>query len=381
MKALINARILTPQGFKDRQSVIFQKGIVVTVCDDGVRPLDAVVERDLEGLNLLPGFVDVQVNGGGGVLFNDEPSVEGIRAIGKAHRQYGTTGFFPTLISDDFDVMKRAISAVSEAISLGVPGVLGIHLEGPFLNAQKRGVHNASKFLTLGDREVDVVSSLDNGKTIITLAPEKTTPDIIQALVTHGLIVSAGHTQATYEDTLLAMDAGLTGFTHLFNAMCPLNSREPGIIAAALQDKRAWCGIIADGHHVHPAMLRLAVNAKQDDQIFLVTDAMPCVGARNKSFELGGVKIAVTDGKCVTAEGTLAGSDLDMIGAVRNAVEFLKIDLAQAVRMASTVPAHFAGLQDKAGEIRAGLQADFVLLSDEQEVKTTWIKGQCIDHF
>ncbi|PCI46525.1 MAG: N-acetylglucosamine-6-phosphate deacetylase [Alphaproteobacteria bacterium] len=376
MKALINARVLTPEGFKDNQSVLFRDGLIVTVCDDIACPADITVERDLRGMTLLPGFIDTQVNGGGGVLFNDSSTVEGIKAIGEAHRKFGTTGFLPTLISDNPDIMARAIEAVEMAIAQGVPGVLGIHLEGPFLNEQKRGVHDASKFREIGEDELNLLSSLKGGKTIVTLAPEKTTADIILALHRRGVIVSAGHSLASYEETLTALDAGLTGFTHLFNAMTPLNSRHPGIIAAALQDPRGWCGIIADGHHVHPAMLRLAVRAKADDQIFLVTDSMPSVGAKDKPFFLGNIRIEVADGKCVTADGTLAGSDLDMISAVRNAMDFLDIDLEQATRMASILPARFIMMQDQLGELRAGLQADFILLSPELEVMESWIRGQ-----
>ena len=376
MKALINARILTPEGFKDKQSVLYEGGIITHICNDKDRPVDAVVERDLDGLVLLPGFIDIQVNGGGGVLFNQHPSVEGIRAIGAAHRKFGTTGFFPTLISDDLDVMARAIKAVNVAITQGVQGVLGIHLEGPFLNTEKQGVHDASKFKTIGEDELALMSSLKNGKTIVTLAPEKTTPNTIKNLNKLGVIICAGHTQASYEDTLLALDAGLTGFTHLFNAMKPLQSRDPGVIAAALVDSRSWCSIIADGHHVHPAMLKLAIRAKRDNQVFLVTDAMPSVGASHKPFSLGNMKIKVTGGKCITENGTLAGSDLDMIGAVRNAVAMLDIDIAQAVRMASILPARFINMHDQIGEIRVGHQANFVLVSQKLEMLESWIKGK-----
>ena len=293
-----------------------------------------------------------------------------------AHRKFGTTGFLPTLISDDLEVMAAAIKAVDDAIAQGVPGVLGIHLEGPFLNQDKRGVHDASKFGRIGEAEIDLLSSLTHGKTLVTLAPEMTTPEIIAALSQRGVIIAAGHTQASYEQTLSAMEAGLTGFTHLFNAMKPLESRNPGIIAAALEDDRAWCGIIADGHHVHPAMLRLALRAKTREQIFLVTDAMPSVGAADKAFSLGEMDITVANGKCVTDDGTLAGSDLDMISAVRNAHELLDVSLEQAVRMASHIPAQFLGLDGKLGSIRNGQQADFIILDENFEISASWIKGR-----
>lgn len=376
MKALINGCVLTPDGFKDNQSILFHQGVIVEICDDKLRPAEVRVERDLCGMRLLPGFIDTQVNGGGGVLFNDNPTPEGIEAIGKAHRKFGTTGFFPTLISDDLSIMEKAINAVETALARKVPGLLGIHLEGPFLNEEKRGVHEASKLLKIDDAALQLMSSLKGGKTIVTLAPENTTPDMIRALVGNGVIVSAGHSMATYEETISALDAGLTGCTHLFNAMTPLCSREPGLATAALEDSRSWCGIIADGHHVHPAMLRLAFRAKAENQIFLVTDAMSSVGVTDKNFTLGNVRIEVSNGKCITSKGVLAGSDLDMITAVRNAMDFLGIELEQAVRMASILPARFINLQEQLGEIRVGLQADFIVLSPENDILESWIKGQ-----
>ncbi|MDQ7019539.1 MAG: N-acetylglucosamine-6-phosphate deacetylase [Robiginitomaculum sp.] len=376
MKAIVNACVMTPDGFVDGQSVLFESGKIIKVCDDANRPASVPVDSDLDGMMLVPGFIDIQVNGGGGVLFNDSPTVDAIAAIGEAHRQFGTTGFFPTLISDDLQVMERAIKAVDDAIEAGVPGVLGIHLEGPFLNPEKSGVHDLSKFMRIGADDVALMASLQRGKTIVTLAPEMTTPAVIGALHHHGVIVSAGHTQASYEETCGALEAGLRGFTHLFNAMRPMTSRQPGIIAAALEDKRAWCGVIADGYHVHPAMLRLARRAKAEEQIFLVTDAMPSVGAAHKDFSLGATDIAVADGKCMTGDGTLAGSDLDMISAVRNTMKFLGVDLSQAVRMASHVPARFARLHQRLGQIRPGLQADFIALSMHHEIINVWVKGE-----
>jgi len=373
--ALINANALTTDGFKDRQSVLIDGGKIVGVHDDGTCPAGSGVQHDMGGRMLVPGFIDLQVNGGGGVLFNDSPTVDGIRAIGEAHRAFGTTAFLPTLISDDHDVMAAAIDAVDAAIAEGVPGVIGLHLEGPFLNAERRGVHDASKFGSIGEGDIHLMSSLKRGKTLVTLAPETTTPEAIKSLTDRGVIVAAGHTQANYDQTIEAMDTGLTGFTHLFNAMKPMQSRDPGIIAAALEDHRAWCGIIADGHHVHPAMLRLALRAKVGEQIFLVTDAMPSVGSKDKQFSLGDLNVEVIDGKCVTASGTLAGSDLDMLSAVRNARDFLNISLERAVNMASRIPARFMRLGDQMGDIRVGQQANLVLINKNFEVVETWIDG------
>ena len=378
--ALINGRILTPRGFVSNRVLVVENGTIAEICDDQNIPSDYTIIHDVNGNTLLPGLIDLQVNGGGGVLFNDDPSVGGIRKIAAAHRRFGTTGFLPTLISDDMDIMKMAIKAVDQAIKEGVPGVLGVHLEGPFLNINKRGVHDAAHIKKLEDEFITLLASLQYGKTLVTLAPEQTEPGLTRKLVQVGVIVAAGHTLANYAQTLAALDAGLTGFTHLFNAMRPLDSREPGVIAAALEDDRAWCGIIADGHHVHPAMLRLAYRAKLDKQIFLVTDAMPSVGAKAKNFMLGDQAISVSGGKCVTENNQLAGSDLNMMEAVKNAADMLEIDLEHTVKMASGLPAQFIGLDKTHGEIRIGAQADIIEISANMTVLNSWIGGEKISY-
>lgn len=371
--ALVNGRVLTPQGLVENRAVVVERGRIAEICGDGQAPGGA--ERfDLGGGVLAPGFIDVQVNGGGGVLFNDDPSVAAIEAIGAAHRRFGTTGFLPTLISDDLDVVARAIAAVREAIERGVPGVLGVHLEGPFLNPARRGVHDASKFRTLDDAAIALLSSLGVGRTLVTLAPEMTTPEAIARLAASGVIVSAGHTDATYEEMRAALDAGVSGVTHLFNAMSPLASRAPGVVGAALEHQASWCGLIVDGRHVDPAVLRLALKCKPLEKFMLVTDAMPTVGGQRKSFQLQGRTITARDGVCVTSEGVLAGSDLDMSQALRNAMRMLGLGFEAAAPMASLHAAQFLRLDDR-GVIAQGARADFVVLNDAFEVTSTWIGG------
>ncbi|KRA64366.1 N-acetylglucosamine-6-phosphate deacetylase [Caulobacter sp. Root656] len=371
---LVNGRILTPQGIVDGKAVVIRDGRIAALLDHADTPADAA-RHDLDGGLLVPGFIDTQVNGGGGVLFNDSPTVEAIAAIGAAHRPYGTTGFLPTLISDDLAVVDAAMRATEQAIEAGVPGVLGVHIEGPFLNAKRKGIHDASKFRTLDDEAVALLSSLKRGKTLVTLAPETTTPERVRRLTEAGVIVAAGHTNAAYGTVRKALDAGLTGFTHLFNAMSPLTSREPGVVGAALESQTAWCGIIVDGRHVDPAVLRIALRTRPLDRFMLVTDAMPTVGMADKSFDLQGRHIRVVDGVCVDDHGTLAGSDLDMIGAVRNAVAMMGLSLEDAVRIASAAPAAFLGLAEQRGAIQAGQAADLVLLDEALTVRRTWIDG------
>jgi N-acetylglucosamine-6-phosphate deacetylase len=302
--------------------------------------------------------------------------VAALRAIGAAHRRFGTTGFLPTLISDDVEVMGMAIAATRQAIAENVPGVLGIHLEGPYIAPARKGTHDATKFRTPDAHEIGLATSLDNGVTVITLAPERVPARDIQALVARSAIVVAGHTAATYDEMRAGIEAGIRGFTHLFNAMSPLQGREPGAVGAALEDRDSWCGVIVDGVHVHPASLRVALMAKPRGKLFLVTDAMPPVGADDPSYELYGEVITARDGVVRNAAGVLAGSALDMATAVRNSVTMLGLPLEEASRMASTYPAEFLGIGDRYGRIAPGYRADLVALDDSLRVIATWIDGR-----
>lgn len=374
--ALVNGRVLGDDGLMQGRCVLLDQGRIVDIVAESDARCRSAQRYDLQGQLLLPGFIDSQVNGGGGVLFNDAPSVETIRAIGAAHRRFGTTGFLPTLISEDLDVVARAIAAVQAAIQTGVPGVLGIHIEGPFLNEARKGVHDPAKFRELDASAVGLLASLRGGKTLVTLAPEMTTPEIIQSLVKAGVVVSAGHTNATYAEVAAALQHGLTGFTHLFNAMSQLTGREPGVVGAALDDPNSWCGIIVDGEHTSPVVLRIALRSKRHDRFMLVTDAMPGVGTNQTSFNLQGRKITVSGAVCVDEDGRLAGSNIDMASCVRNAVKLLQLPLPEAVRMATLHPAEFLGIAHDTGRIRAGYRANLVLADDDLNVLETWIDGQ-----
>jgi N-acetylglucosamine-6-phosphate deacetylase len=374
--ALINGRVLHGDALAEGRAVLVEAGRIVDIvaaADPRCRNAD---RYDLGGGLLLPGFIDSQVNGGGGVLFNDAPSVESIRAIGAAHRRFGTTGFLPTLISADLDVVARAIAAVRAALQQGVPGVLGIHIEGPFLNAARKGVHDRAKLRELDRSALGLLSSLSEGRTLVTLAPEMTTPELIEELVRAGVVVSAGHTNATYVEMQAALEHGVTGFTHLFNAMSQLTGREPGVVGAALSDPDSYCGIIVDGVHTAPVVLRLALKCKEHARFMLVTDAMPSVGTNNASFNLQGRRISVHGTVCLDEDGRLAGSGIDMASCVRNAMSMLGLSLAEAVRMASASPAEFLRLGNDTGRIAAGYRANLVLTDEHLNVRETWIDGR-----
>ena len=374
--AFIGGRILTPGGMVAGGALLSGDGhIDAIVRADDVR-LRAATIVELKGGLLLPGFIDVQVNGGGGVLFNDAPTVDGIRAIALAHARFGTTGFLPTLISDDLAVVATAIAAVDAAIAAGVPGVLGIHIEGPYLNELRKGVHNPAHFLELGREAVALLSSLQRGVTLLTLAPELAKPEALGHLAAAGVILSAGHTNATATEIDVARRHGLRGFTHLFNAMSQLTPREPGAVGAALSDDESYCGMIVDGRHVDPRVLKVALRAKRHDRFMLVTDAMPPVGTSARSFQLQGRTIHVEDGHCVDEQGTLAGTALDMNRTVKNAMTLLGLPASEAVRMASEYPANFLGLGTSHGRLEPGYRADLVIVDNDFNVQETWIGGR-----
>jgi N-acetylglucosamine-6-phosphate deacetylase len=373
LDALVNGKILLDDGLVGGRALLIAEGRICDVVAATRLPEEAR-RVDLGDGVLAPGFIDLQVNGGGGVLFNDAPEPATIARIGSAHRRYGTTGFLPTLITSERRTMAQAIAAVRRAIDDGMPGVLGIHLEGPHINLARKGVHEQAHIRALHADDVALLTSLGRGRTLLTLAPECVPLAAIEALAREA-IVFAGHTDASFAQVGAGLAAGISGFTHLFNAMSQLGSREPGTVGAALTSDAA-CGVIADGHHVHPASLRLA-HAARPRGLFLVTDAMPPVGAAMAGFALGEQWIEVRDGRCTTADGRLAGSGLDMATAVRNAVRLIGVPLEEALRMASTRPADVLGERER-GRIAPGMHADLVLLDQSLTVRATWLGGEAI---
>ncbi|HEV7369163.1 N-acetylglucosamine-6-phosphate deacetylase [Arenibaculum sp.] len=374
-RALAGARIFTGETILEGHAAVVEDGRILAVLPQAAAA--GLPTRHLDpGCLLAPGFIDVQVNGGGGVLLNDRPDVEAIRAIGAAHRRFGTTGFLPTLITDTRERMTAAIEAVRAARAEGVPGVLGLHLEGPFLNAERKGVHDPALIRAMEEEDVALIAGAAGlGRVLVTLAPEAVPDAVIARLAGAGVIVAAGHTAAGYERVRSALAHGLTGFTHLFNAMTPQTGRAPGVVGAALDDAGSWCGLIADLHHVHPATLRVAIAAKRRGRMMLVTDAMPTVGVDADRFDLLGRTVRRSDGRLTTDDGTLAGSDLDMATAVRNCVDHLGLPVEEALRMASLYPAGFLGLDGELGSIAPGRRADLVLLDAGLSVVETWIGG------
>jgi N-acetylglucosamine-6-phosphate deacetylase len=355
-------------------AVVIADGYVAALLPRRELPRGLRVATMADGIWLAPGFIDIQVNGGGDVLFNDAPSPEGIAAIAAAHRRFGTTALLPTLISDTPGKMRAARDAVRAMLGVH-PGILGIHYEGPFLSPERAGIHDPAVFRSPDPADLALLTSLHPDATVVTLAPERVPAGFVAALAGAGVKVALGHSAASYEQTRAALAEGLTGFTHLFNAMPPLMGRAPGPVAAALEQPGAYYGLIVDGVHVAPAMLRLALRGL--GQALLVSDAMPPVGGRAPGFVLCGRRITLRDGRCTAADGTLAGSALDMASAVRNCVRLLGLSLPAALRLAGAAPADFLGLGDRLGRLAPGCRADLVALDPtEIRVLASWMAGE-----
>ena len=354
-------------------SVVIEGSEITAVRPQSELPADLSIHRLARGAWLAPGFIDLQVNGGGDILFNNSTTPDTIITIAAAHRRFGTTGILPTFITDTRGKTKAAVTAAQQAMKRE-PSILGIHLEGPHLSPEKAGVHHPDLIRVPDDADLEMLCADREGKLLVTLAPERVPTGFITQLVAAGCLVSLGHSAATYEETCSAMAEGLNGFTHLFNAMSPLCSREPGPIAAALESSDAWYGLIVDGWHVSPAMLRLALRGLGHPM--LVTDAMPLVGGCRSGFQLYGREMQVVGGRCLRPDGTLAGAALNMATAVRNCINFLHVSLQDALRFASRNPAEFIGVGHHLGKLAPGYRADIVAFDpDTLTVLETWVAG------
>ena len=324
---------------------------------------------------LVPGFIDIQVNGGDGVLFNDTPTVAGLRHIGETHARLGTTSLLPTLVSAGRPLREAGIAAVRAALAEGVPGIAGLHIEGPFISPARRGIHPKAAIAEPTDDDLALIAAAPQ-PCLLTVAPEIVPPARIARLAAAGVVVSLGHSDADAETAAMALAAGARGFTHLFNAMSQLGSRAPGMVGAALDSAAAFAGIIADGLHVHPAAVRLAWRALGASRLVLISDAMPSVGTEPpRGFVLNGHRIGLVGGRLTDDAGTLAGAHLSMAGAVRCAIAEVGLPAADALRMATATPAAHLGLRDR-GRVAPGLRADLVALDADWRVVAVWQGGR-----
>lgn len=365
--ALVNCDIYTGKVVIYDKAIIIEGDIVKDIVEISKIPkeLEAI---DLKGLSIAPGFIDAQVNGGGGCLFNENPTEECISAIYEAHKRFGTTSFLPTIFTVPTEKMLQAIDVVKSCIENHKYGVVGLHMEGPYINEKKAGVHDKRFIQQISDEGLVTFTKNEGVIKLWTLAPELVEESHVKELKKRNILVSAGHTNATYEQTVQSFKWGVSSATHLFNAMTQFGSREPGVIGAVFDTDNIWAGIIADGIHVHFASVRVAKKIKQK-KLILVTDAMPPVGKPSTTFKIGNLEVSYSNGMCVTKDGTLAGSALDMATAVRNCIQKIGIPKDEALRMASTYPAEFLGIQDKLGKIEIGYLADMVILNNQIAVK------------
>ena len=373
--ALTGARVFDGESIHNEMAVVIDGSRIAEVVAVENLPKD-IERRVLKAGLLVPGFIDVQVNGGGGALLNDNPTVNTVRRIAESHRKFGTTGMLPTVITDAPEILSKAITAVKAARTENIPGVLGIHIEGPFLDKDRKGAHEAQFIREMTEADVAQIANADCGSVMLTLAPNRVAPNLITSLAGKGVLVSLGHSEANVAEVTKALAAGARAFTHLFNAMSQLNGREPGMVGAALSDLNSFCGLIADGYHVHDAAMKVALAAKPHSRIMLVTDAMPTAAGGPDSFELQGRKIHLKNGKLQLDDNTLAGSNLTMDEAVRFCVERVGVALEDALRMASLNPASFLRRDQELGRIKPGYLASLVHLDDDLHVLETWIDGK-----
>ncbi|AMG04045.1 N-acetylglucosamine-6-phosphate deacetylase [Vibrio mimicus] len=374
MYALTNCKIYTGNDVLVKHAVIINGDKIETVCPIESLPSDIKVV-DLNGANLSPGFIDLQLNGCGGVMFNDEITAKTIDIMHKANLKSGCTSFLPTLITSSDENMRQAIAAAREYQSQYPNQSLGLHLEGPYLNVMKKGIHSVDFIRPSDDSMIDTICANSDVIAKVTLAPENNKPEHIEKLVQAGIVVSIGHTNATYAEARQSFESGITFATHLFNAMTPMVGREPGVVGAIYDTPDVYAGIIADGFHVDYTNIRIAHKIK-GEKLVLVTDATAPAGAEMDYFIFVGKKVYYRDGKCVDENGTLGGSALTMIEAVQNTVEHVGIALDEALRMATLYPAKAIGVDDKLGRIKKGMIANLTVFDRDFNVKATVVNGQ-----
>lgn len=375
MYALSNCTLYTGTEVVPQGTLVIRDRQIAAVLPQSLLNADYPV-IDLQGLNVSPGFIDLQLNGCGGVMFNDAIAASTLDIMHQTNLRSGTTSFLPTLITTSDDDMHTAMAVVQRYRRVQPYRALGLHLEGPYLHPKRRGIHNADYVRSPDAAMIEAIAQAGAEIVrLITLAPECVSESAIQRLKQAGVTVAAGHTDADYDQANSGFEAGVSLVTHLFNAMSPWQSRAPGMVGAALNRADVYAGIIVDGHHVHFTSVALAKRLK-GDRLFLVTDATPPAGAAIESFIIGGQRVYCRDGKCVSATGTLGGSALTMIEAIANCVHHVGIPLAEALRMASEYPARAIGLEAQLGRLAPGYTANLTLFDANLNIVGVADQGQ-----
>jgi len=373
-KLLINCHILTGERELWNHSILIESGDIIDVFEGIPEGFDGELV-DMEGKYVMPGFIDLQVNGGGTEFFTKNISSQAIETIYQAHLQFGTTRYLPTLISTSHENIIKACEVVKDCKEKHQYGVLGMHLEGPFFNLEKKGAHYP-KFIRKPEQE-EISKIIDAGKDVIeilTLAPEQCSEDLLKQLIDSGIKVSCGHSNASYSQAKRAFELGVNKVTHLFNAMSQFNSRNPGIVGAFFDNKEVYGGIIVDGVHADIASVRVAQRLKQG-KLFLVSDAS-FVGNPLDEFEFDGFQLKNIGGNFYTESGNLAGSSISMLDALQICVLKVGVSLEETVRMSSTYPAEYLGIGNRFGKVKKGFVADLVVLERDLSLSQVLVEGE-----
>ena len=376
-QALLGSQIFCGERFYDDHALLVEGKSIVDIVDKNNTP-DNFNKIELDQGILAPGFIDLQVNGGGGVLFNNSPNKESLNTIIKAHQFFGTTSVMPTVISDSLEVLEQCIKTVTEEIKNN-SSLLGIHIEGPFFNTKYRGVHQKQYISTINSDYLNLFESLKGFPVMLTLAPECISSQQLKHLTSLGIKTLAGHSDASYDKLDDAIKNGLDGFTHLFNAMGQISAREPGVVGSALHFENTFASIIVDLHHVHPSLIQLAYQLKPKGKLFFISDSMATINHGKPSFELYDEVVNESDGRLVNSEGKLAGSSITQIDAVKNVYQKCNIPLNQALAMASRYPAEYLGIENHLGSLKPGYRADLVHFDSNFKVHSAWVSGKQIN--
>ena len=373
-QALIGAQLFSGKEFFDNRALLIDGENIIDVINEHDIPNNFEIQK-LNGGILSPGFIDLQVNGGGGKLFNNSPDKESLNAIIEAHQHFGTTSIMPTVISDSLNVLKRCATTISEEIEDN-KSLLGVHIEGPFFNVKYRGVHQKQYINTINSDYLNLFESLQDFPVMLTLAPECISTKQLKHLKSLGFKILAGHTDASYDQLEEAIKYGLDGFTHLFNAMGQISAREPGVVGSALTFDNATASIIVDLHHVHPSLIQMAYKQKPQGKLFFVSDSMATIHHGEPSFELYDEIVSESKGRIINSEGKLAGSSITQIDAIKNAYQSCNIPLNEALAMASRYPAEYLGVANYLGSLESGYRADLTHFSLDFQVQNVWVAGK-----
>jgi len=377
MYALTNCTIYTTDSILTNHTVVVEEGHISRI--QPVTELDSAIKQiDLQGANLCPGFIDLQINGCGGVMFNGDISEQTLETMQSANLKSGTTSYLPTLITSSNEDITKALTVTRQYMDKKSNEVLGVHLEGPFLSLAKKGIHRAEFIRQPEQAMVDLICASNDVVTTITVAPENVSSDVIEQFIKAGINVSIGHSNATYEQASATIDSGATLATHLFNAMSSMIGREPGMLGA-IYDHHLYAGIIVDGFHVSYPNIRISKRLL-GEKLILVTDATAPVNADIDQFDFVGTSVYYKEGKCVGKDGTLGGSALTMIDAIKNSVKHVGIELQEAIRMATLYPARAISIDHKLGSISAGKIANLTVFNDDYRVTATIVNGELLTH-